>query len=78
MSPFLVPMMMANAAGATVSMRCGWQGPCETVSTACAAGTHAIGRRGHVHRQSGRCDAVAAGGSGGRHDAGRAWPGSRT
>ena len=26
-SPFLVPMMMANAAGAAVSMRYGWQGP---------------------------------------------------
>src|SRR5690606_34952561 len=36
-SPFLIPMMMPNAASATVSMRWGWQGPCQTVSTACAA-----------------------------------------
>ena len=28
-----------------VSMRAGWHGPCETIATACAAGTHAIGRR---------------------------------
>src|SRR5881394_2259287 len=42
-SPFLVPMMMANAAGASVSMRYGWQGPCETVVTACAASAHSIG-----------------------------------
>ena len=41
-SPFLVPMMMANAAGAAVSMRFGLQGPNETVVTACAAGTHAL------------------------------------
>jgi hypothetical protein len=31
-SPFLVPMMMANAAGAAISMRWGLQGPAETVS----------------------------------------------
>ncbi len=42
-SPFLVPMMMANAAGASISMRYGLQGPNETVCTACAASTHAIG-----------------------------------
>ena len=41
-SPFLVPMMMANAPGAAVSMRFGLQGPNETICTACAAGTHAI------------------------------------
>ncbi|MEZ5168533.1 MAG: beta-ketoacyl synthase N-terminal-like domain-containing protein [Acidimicrobiales bacterium] len=33
-SPFLVPMMMANAAAATLSMRYGWQGPCENTVTA--------------------------------------------
>ena len=42
-SPFTVPMMMANAGAAAVSMRHGFQGPCETISTACATGTHAIG-----------------------------------
>ncbi|MGH9028538.1 MAG: beta-ketoacyl synthase N-terminal-like domain-containing protein, partial [Acidimicrobiales bacterium] len=41
-SPFLIPMMMPNAGAATVSMRAGWHGPCETVTTACAAGTHAV------------------------------------
>ncbi len=61
-SPFLVPMMMPNAPSATVSMRWGWQGPCQTVSTACAAGTHAlIDAASWV--ASGRCDVVAAGGS---------------
>jgi 3-oxoacyl-[acyl-carrier-protein] synthase II len=61
-SPFLVPMMMPNAPSATVSMRWGWQGPCQTVSTACAAGTHAL-VDAHLWISSGRCDVVAAGGS---------------
>jgi 3-oxoacyl-[acyl-carrier-protein] synthase II len=61
-SPFLVPMMMANAAAATVSMRYGWQGPCETTVTACAAGTHSIANAARLVA-SGRCDAVLAGGS---------------
>ena len=61
-SPFLVPMMMANASGAAISMKYGLQGPNETICTACAAGTHAIG---YAARQIawGRCDAVATGGS---------------
>ena len=61
-SPFLVPMMMANAAAATLSMRFGWQGPCENTVTACAAGTHAIGNGARMIAD-GRCDAVLAGGS---------------
>ncbi len=61
-SPFLIPMMMPNAAGAAVSMRYGMQGPCETIVTACAAGTHSIGAGLHAIR-SGRVDAVLAGGS---------------
>ena len=42
-SPFSVPMIMPNAGAAAVSLRLGWQGPCETVTTACAAGTHGVG-----------------------------------
>ena len=61
-SPFLVPMMMANAPAAAVSMRWGWQGPCQTVATACAAGTHALVDAAHWVA-SGRCDAVLAGGA---------------
>jgi 3-oxoacyl-[acyl-carrier-protein] synthase II len=61
-SPFLVPMMMANAASATVSMRKGWRGPCETVVTACAAGTHSIAAGARLI-EWGRCDAVLAGGA---------------
>ncbi|MFZ9445257.1 MAG: beta-ketoacyl-[acyl-carrier-protein] synthase family protein [Ilumatobacteraceae bacterium] len=61
-SPFLVPMMMANASGAAISMKYGLQGPNETICTACAAGTHAIGYAARLIAW-GRCDAVATGGS---------------
>jgi 3-oxoacyl-[acyl-carrier-protein] synthase II len=61
-SPFTVPMMMSNAASASVSMKYGWQGPCTTVVTACAASTHGIGDAANWIRW-GRCDAVLAGGS---------------
>jgi 3-oxoacyl-[acyl-carrier-protein] synthase II len=61
-SPFLVPMMMANAAPAAISMKYGWQGPCENTVTACAAGTHSIGNAARLIT-SGRCDTVIAGGA---------------
>ena len=61
-SPFLVPMMMPNAAAGTVSIRRGWRGPCETTVTACAAGTHSIGNGARLIA-TGRCDVVLAGGS---------------
>jgi len=61
-SPFLVPMMMPNAPAASVSMRYGWQGPCENTVTACAAGTHAIGNGARMVAD-GRADVVIAGGS---------------
>jgi len=59
-SPVLVPKMMANAAAASLSIRYGWLGPCETPVTACAAGSHAIGSAGLLVA-SGRCDVVLAG-----------------
>ena len=61
-SPFLVPMMMANAGGATLSMRYGWMGPSENVVTACAAGTHAVSNAARLIADD-RCDAVLAGGT---------------
>ncbi len=61
-SPFLVPMMMPNAAAAGVSMRHGWQGPCETTTTACAAGTHSVANGARLIA-GGRCDVVLAGSS---------------
>jgi len=61
-SPFMVPMMMPNAATAAVSMRFGLGGPCETVTTACAAGTHAIGNAARMVA-SGRSTVAVAGGA---------------
>jgi 3-oxoacyl-[acyl-carrier-protein] synthase II len=61
-SPRLVPMMMANAGAAGISMRLGWHGPCEVIVTACAAGTHAIAAAGRLIA-SGRCDVVVSGGA---------------
>jgi len=61
-SPFLVPSMMNNAGAAAISMRFGFRGPCETVVTACAAGTHSV-TNGARLVASGRCDAVVAGSS---------------
>ena len=61
-SPRLVPMMMANAGAAGISMRLGWQGPSEVIVTACAAGTHAIAAAGRLIA-SGRCDVVVGGGA---------------
>jgi len=61
-SPFLIPMMMGNAGAANISMRAGWRGPCETVVTACAAGTHALGAAARLVA-SGRCDVTIGGGA---------------
>ncbi len=61
-SPFLIPMMMPNAAAAAVSMRFGLQGPCETITTACAAGTHAVGYGARLVASS-RCSVVLVGGA---------------
>ena len=61
-SPFLVPMMMSNAAGAAISMRYGLRGPAETICTACAAATHAIGNAARLIAW-GRCNAVVTGGT---------------
>jgi len=61
-SPFLVPMMMPNAAGAAISMHYGLQGPNETITTACAASTHAIGYAARLIAW-GMIDACVTGGS---------------
>jgi len=61
-SPFLVPMIMANAGAAAISMRFGFRGPCETIVTACAAGTQSIGAAYRLIKY-GRCDTVVTGGA---------------
>jgi len=61
-SPFTIPMVMPNAGAASVSLRLGWRGPCETLTTACAAGTHSVAAGARMVAD-GRCEAVLAGGA---------------
>lgn len=61
-SPFLVPMMMANATAGTVAMQFGWTGPNLCVATACAASANAIGEAARLVRD-GSADVVLAGGT---------------
>ena len=61
-SPFLVPMMIANMASGQVAMRFHAQGPCLPVVTACATGTHALGEADRTIRH-GYADAILAGGA---------------
>lgn len=61
-SPFLIPMMMANATPALIAMQLGWKGPNLCIATACAAGGHAIGEAARLIRD-GSCDVVLAGGA---------------
>jgi len=60
-SPFFVPMLMPNAGAAAVSLRYGMRGPCQTVTTACAAGTHAVIDAARLIA-TGRCDVMLTGG----------------
>ena len=60
-SPFLVPMMMANATAGLISIQFGWTGPSLCITTACAAGANAIGEAARLIRE-GSADVVMAGG----------------
>lgn len=61
-SPMWIPMMMCNAAAATVSIRYGFGGPATTPVVACAAGAQAISDA-FRQIQWGYADAALAGGS---------------
>jgi 3-oxoacyl-[acyl-carrier-protein] synthase II len=61
-SHLMAPMVMTNAAGATIALQLGWQGPNTTVATACASGTTAIGEAARLIRHD-ECDVVLAGGT---------------
>jgi len=60
-SPFFVPMLLANMASGHVCMRFGLRGPNLCVTTACAAGTHAIGEAYKII-QRGDADVMLSGG----------------
>jgi|UniRef100_A0A7C5AMM9 3-oxoacyl-[acyl-carrier-protein] synthase II len=61
-SPFLVPKMIPNLAAGNVSISFKAKGPNIALSTACAAGSHALGMA-YRSIQLGEADLMAAGGS---------------
>jgi 3-oxoacyl-[acyl-carrier-protein] synthase II len=62
MNPLFVPTAMPNAGSSVIAMRRGFRGPCLTISTACAAGSNAIGEASRLLRE-GSADVVVAVGS---------------
>jgi 3-oxoacyl-[acyl-carrier-protein] synthase II len=61
-SPFIIPMMIADMAAGHISILTGAKGPNSTVVTACATGAHALGDSMEILRR-GDADAMIAGGS---------------
>src|SRR5436190_9330268 len=61
-SPFMVPMLMPNASAGHVAMAFGFTGPNECITTACAAGAHAVGE-GYRIIKHGLADVCIAGGT---------------
>ena len=62
LSPFLVPMLMANAGSAQVSMQFGLRGPNLTHVSACASSSHAIGECGEIIKR-GQAEVMVVGGA---------------
>ena len=61
-SPYFIPMMIANMASGMVAMRFGCKGPAMPAVTACASGSNAIGEAMRLIRH-GYADAMIAGGA---------------
>lgn len=61
-SPFLVPMMIADSAPATIAIQLGLRGPNMALATACASGANAIGEAAEMIRR-GTADVMLAGGA---------------
>ena len=62
MSPFLVPMLMANAGSAQISMQFDLRGPSLTYVSACASSAHAIGECAELIKR-GQADVMVSGGA---------------
>jgi 3-oxoacyl-[acyl-carrier-protein] synthase II len=61
-TPFFIPMVISNMSAGQVSITLGAKGPNLSVTTACAAGTHAVGEAFRSVSR-GDCDVAIAGGS---------------
>jgi len=61
-SPYFIPMMIANMAAGNIAIALEAKGPCLCVVTACASGTNAIGEAFHKIRH-GQIDIAIAGGT---------------
>jgi 3-oxoacyl-[acyl-carrier-protein] synthase II len=61
-SPFFVPMMLADTPAAVISIRYGLRGPALSLATACATATDAIGQAAALIRR-GDADVMVAGGT---------------
>jgi 3-oxoacyl-[acyl-carrier-protein] synthase II len=61
-TPFFIPMVISNMSAGQVSIALGAKGPNLSVTTACAAGTHAVGEAFRSVSR-GDCDAAITGGS---------------
>lgn len=61
-SPYFIPMLIANMAAGMIAIRFGCQGPALPAVTACASGSNAIGEALRAIRH-GYCDAIIAGGT---------------
>jgi 3-oxoacyl-[acyl-carrier-protein] synthase II len=61
-TPFFIPMVIPNMPSGHISMDIKSKGPNLTMTTACAAGTHAVGEA-YRHIKYGLCDMVVSGGT---------------
>ena len=61
-SPFMIPMMIANMGSGLVSMDLGWQGPNFAPVSACSTAAHSLGEAWRMIKE-GDADVFAAGGS---------------
>ncbi|GAB4276076.1 MAG: beta-ketoacyl-ACP synthase II [Candidatus Promineifilaceae bacterium] len=61
-SPFFVPMMLADTPAAMISINYGFRGPNMSVATACATGNNVIGEAASIIRR-GDADVMVAGGA---------------